>query len=116
SRELDIHQHDVRLKRTRLSQGALGVLGLANDGEIVLVGQERDEPLAKERMVVNQEESQGRHARSPFSFVAWGWWPSRVCPRRAGYASGRCRRGPRLAPAYSSGPGAAPSRSPAPPG
>ena len=54
SRELDIHQHDVRLKRTRLGQGALGVFGLSNDSEIVLVGEERDEPLAKERMVVNQ--------------------------------------------------------------
>src|SRR5680860_1220068 len=71
SRELNVHQHDVRLERMSLRQGTLNVLGLANDGEIVLIGEERDEPFAEERMVVNQEESQGVHARSPFSFLGW---------------------------------------------
>ena len=52
--ELDVHQHNVRLKGAGLDQGAFGVFGFSNDDEIVLVGEERDEPLAKERMVINQ--------------------------------------------------------------
>lgn len=72
AREVDIHQHDVRPKRTRLHQRARGVLGLADDCEVFLIGQERDQPLPEEGVVVNQEESRGRRVRSLVSFVAPG--------------------------------------------
>ena len=71
--KLDVHQYNVGQKRPGLGEGAFGILSLANDGEVILVGEEGDEPLAKERMVVNQEESQGLHACPLVSFVEWGW-------------------------------------------
>jgi len=54
SREFAIQQHDVRPEGTRLVQGTLGVLGLADDDENVLIREERDKTRAKERRVINQ--------------------------------------------------------------
>ena len=54
------HPHDVApapdggVWYTAQSQGALGILSFSHNGEIVLIREERDQSLAKERVVINQ--------------------------------------------------------------
>ncbi len=52
-----VHEHDVGTQGLDLLEGLTSVAGLADDDDLALVGEQRAHALAKDRVVVNQQDA-----------------------------------------------------------